>query len=178
MEQRPLTGALLVGGASRRFGSPKAVAPIGGETLAERAWRILDQACDEVVAVGKRADALPLPFPLVDDGSDTRHPAVGILAGLRAASHDVCVFLPVDCPLVRPAAIRALGEACADAAIAQTGDPLPGAYAKSALPALERSVAREGSLRSALDELDVRVVQLDPKLLANVNVPADLERIS
>ena len=65
-----LTGVLLVGGASTRFGSPKALARLGGETLAERAWRMLGEVCDERLAVGKRADALALPFPLLDDGSD------------------------------------------------------------------------------------------------------------
>ncbi|HSP72671.1 MAG TPA: NTP transferase domain-containing protein, partial [Gaiellaceae bacterium] len=63
MADRGLTGVLLVGGASRRFGSPKALARIGGETLAERTWRVLGEACDERLAVGKAADGLPLPFP-------------------------------------------------------------------------------------------------------------------
>jgi CTP:molybdopterin cytidylyltransferase MocA len=36
-----LTGILLVGGASTRFHSPKALAELGGETLAARAWRLL-----------------------------------------------------------------------------------------------------------------------------------------
>ena len=52
---------LLVGGASERFGSPKALARLGGETLAERAWRLLGDACSERIAVGKRADGLDLP---------------------------------------------------------------------------------------------------------------------
>ena len=55
-----LTGVLLVGGASRRFGSPKALARFRGETLAERGRRLLAEACDEVVVVGK-ADGLPFP---------------------------------------------------------------------------------------------------------------------
>ena len=66
---RALTGVLLVGGASTRFGSPKALAQFDGETLAERAWRLLGEACDERIAVGKRADGLELPFELLDDGT-------------------------------------------------------------------------------------------------------------
>src|SRR5439155_19276943 len=50
-----LTGVLLVGGASSRFGSPKALAQF--ETLAERAWRVLGEACEERIAVGKAGDA-------------------------------------------------------------------------------------------------------------------------
>jgi len=41
MADHPLTGVLLVGGATRRFGSPKHWHGFEGETLAERAWRVL-----------------------------------------------------------------------------------------------------------------------------------------
>jgi molybdopterin-guanine dinucleotide biosynthesis protein A len=175
--RRSLTGVLLVGGASRRFGSPKALARLGGETLAERAWRILGEACDERLAVGKLADGLELPFAVVDDRGAARHPAVGIVTGLRSASNEVCVFLPVDCPSMTPEALRLLGEACTDAAVPTMRDPLPGAYAKRALGTLERALARDGSIRAALEELDVRCVDLDPRLLANVNTPAELEAL-
>ncbi len=169
-----LTGVLLVGGASRRFGSPKALAMWEGETLAARAWRTLGEACDERLAVGKAADGLELGFPLLDDGAELRHPAAGIVAGLRAAAHDVCVFLPVDRPLVTAASLRALGEACADAAVAHDGSPLPGAYRRTTLPVWERRLAGELNLRDALDELDVRSVELDSAELIDVNGPDDL----
>ena len=95
MARPRLTGILLVGGASTRFGSPKALARLGDETLAERAWRVLGEACHERIAVGKRADGLELPFALLDDGTDTRAALAGIVAGLRAATGDVAVVLPV-----------------------------------------------------------------------------------
>src|SRR5262249_59716770 len=47
-----LTGILLVGGTSSRFGSPKELAEYEGETLRDRAWRLLGEACDERLAVG------------------------------------------------------------------------------------------------------------------------------
>jgi molybdopterin-guanine dinucleotide biosynthesis protein A len=173
-----LTGVLLVGGASSRFGSPKALARLGGETLAERGWRVLAEACDERFAVGKTADGLELPFPLVDDGSEVRAPLAGMVAGLRAAAHEVVVFLPVDVPLVDAATLRALAEACRDAA-APPGQPLPGAYAKAALPVLERRLAEgELRLRDLLEELDAVEVAVDEALLANVNEQADLDRLA
>ena len=175
MAHRELSGVLLVGGASRRFGAPKALALLGDETLAARAWRTLGECCGERIAVGKRADRLALPFPVVDDGTDVRAPLAGVVAGLRRAANDVCVVCPVDTPLVTAEALRALADACADAAIPQTG-PLPGAYRKSALPALERRLA-EGqlALRDAVAALDARVVELDPAQLVNVNTPKDLD---
>ncbi len=171
-----LTGALLVGGASLRFGSPKALARLGGETLAERGWRTLGEICDERFAVGKRTDGLELPFPLLDDGIEVRAALAGVVAGLRAAANDVCAILPVDCPLVTGAMLRELAEACADAAVPQTG-PLPGAYRKSALPVLEeRLAAGELSLRGA--SLEFSVVELDEARLVNVNTPAELGALS
>jgi molybdenum cofactor guanylyltransferase len=165
-----VTGVLLVGGASTRFGSPKALARLDGETLAERAWRTLGAACDERIAVGKTAD-MSLPFPLVEDGTDVRAPIAGVVAGLRAAAHDVCVFLPVDCPLVSPGVLRRL--AAAAPARPLTG-PLPGAYTRALLPLLERKLEQgDYSLRG----LEATVLELDARELANVNTPADLDAL-
>jgi molybdopterin-guanine dinucleotide biosynthesis protein A len=85
---RALIGVLLVGGASTRFGSPKALAHFDGQTLADRAWHLLGEACDERIAVGKRDDGLELPFDVLDDGTEVRAPIAGVVAGLRAATHD------------------------------------------------------------------------------------------
>jgi molybdopterin-guanine dinucleotide biosynthesis protein A len=169
-----LTGILLVGGESRRFGSAKALASLDGETLAARAWRILGEACDERVAVGKEADALDLPFALVDDGTDVRAALAGIVAGLRSAPTASTVVLPVDTPLVGPAELRVLDAACADAAVPQTG-PLPCALHRRVLPLLERKLeSGDLALRDAFAELDVRTVELDPAVLVNLNTPSDL----
>lgn len=168
MAHRPLTGVLLVGGASSRFGTPKALARIGGETLAERAWKVLGDACEEVLAVGKLADGLRLPFALLDDGATERAPVFGVMAGLRAASNEVCVVLPVDCVAITAEVLRALGQAVA---VPQTG-PLPGAYPTAALPLLEERVSRgELSLRG----VNANVLHVEEALLVDVDTPDDLD---
>jgi molybdopterin-guanine dinucleotide biosynthesis protein A len=172
-----LTGILLVGGAGRRFGSPKALAALDGQTLAERAWRTLGVVAEERIAVGKPGDALDLPFPLVDDGAEVRAPIAGLVAGLRAAGNDLAVVLPVDTPLVTAGHLRSLADACADAAVPQTG-PLPCALRRHVLPVLERRLETgDLKLREAFAELDTRVVGIDSGALANVNTPAELERL-
>jgi aminoglycoside 6-adenylyltransferase len=162
-----VTGVLLVGGASERFGSPKALAPFRGEPLAERAWRLLHETFHEVLAVGKAADALEVPFPVLDDGAEGRAPVFGVIAGLRAASHDLVLALPVDCPLVTPSLLR---ELVAARAVPQTG-PLPGVYPRELLRTLEERVARgELSLRG----VNPNVAEVDETRLLNVNTRADL----
>jgi molybdenum cofactor guanylyltransferase len=157
-----LTGILLVGGTSSRFGSPKELAAFGGETLADRAWHLLGDTCDERFAVG--------PGGLADPGTG---PVAAIAAGLREATHEFAVVIPVDMPLLTAAALRALAEACREAAIAQHG-PLPCVVARRTLPAFETGVRRLGTV---LDGLDTARVELDEDLLANVNTPADLDTL-
>jgi molybdopterin-guanine dinucleotide biosynthesis protein A len=171
-----VTGILLVGGASSRFGSPKALARFRGEMLAVRAHRVLAEAFERVVAIGKEADALPLPFPVLDDGREERAAIVGVAAGLRLAETARCAVLPTDMPLVTAELMRSLAAATegVDAAVVQTG-PLPGAYRRSALPVLERRIAAgDLALRKALEELETRVVEWSEDELRNVNIPADL----
>jgi molybdopterin-guanine dinucleotide biosynthesis protein A len=170
---RPLTGVLLVGGASARFGSPKALAVVDGETLAERAWRLLGDACDERVAVGKHE--YELPFDVLDDGSDVRAPIVGVIAGLHVAQHDVAVVIPVDMPRLTVDSLHRLADACRDVACPPTG-PLPGAYRKTAIPALEQALAEQRlALRDAIQSLDVATVDLNPDVLVNVNTLDDVQ---
>jgi molybdopterin-guanine dinucleotide biosynthesis protein A len=174
---RPLTGVLLVGGASTRFGSPKALAQFDGETFADRAWRLLGDACDERIAVGKRVDGLELPFDLLDDGTAVRAPIAGVIAGLRAARHDLAVVIPVDMPMLTAAALHELAAACRDVAMPPSG-PLPGAYRRTALPELERALADERlALRAAIAVLDVAIVDLEAALLVNVNTADDVQRL-
>lgn len=175
MANRGLTGVLLVGGASRRFGSAKSLAELDGETLADRAWRLLGDACDERLAVGR---SIGLEFPTIPDAVLGGGPLGGIVAGLRAASHDIAVVIPVDMPLLTVAALHALADACRDVAVPQSG-PLPGAYAQRALPELERALERgDLALRHVLAGLDTVVVRLADEVLANVNTRPDLERLS
>jgi molybdopterin-guanine dinucleotide biosynthesis protein A len=161
--RRPLTGVLLVGGASARFGSPKDLAQYDGDTLRARAWRLLGDACEERIAVGRDG--------LDDPGTG---PVAAIAAGLRVASHDVAIIVPVDMPLLTVAALHALADACRDAAVAQLG-PLPCAVARSTLSAFETGERR---LRTVLAGLDTATVELDERVLVNVNTPAELDTLA
>jgi molybdopterin-guanine dinucleotide biosynthesis protein A len=171
----PLSGVLLVGGASARFGSPKALALFRGETLAERGHRLLAEVCDEVLVVGKARELPGLPFPVVDDGTEERAPIHGLVAGLRRAAHETVVALPVDVPLITPDALRALGEA---GAVPSQRVPLPGAYPRSLLPALESRIAT-GDL--SLRGVNPTTFEIPAALLADADTPAalaELERLA
>jgi molybdopterin-guanine dinucleotide biosynthesis protein A len=160
---RGLTGILLAGGSSRRFGSPKELAEFEGGTLADRAWRLLGEVCDERIVVG--------PGGVADAGTG---PVAAIAAGLREATHEVAVVIPVDMPLLTADALKLLAGACREAVVAQAG-PLPCAVSRRVLPAFETGERR---LRTVLAGLDTAHVELAERLLANVNTPADLDTLA
>ncbi len=57
-----LFGVVLAGGESRRYGSPKARARLGGQTLLERALGILQAAGLETGVIANRVEDLPSPW--------------------------------------------------------------------------------------------------------------------
>ena len=138
-----VAGALLVGGASTRFGSPKALARYQGEMLAARAHRVLTDAFERVIVVGKAADGLELPLPGARrrerrPGGDRRRRGrapPGRRRHASSCSRPTCLsWASSSCsPWRRPPKGRRRRSPRAG--------PLPGAYGRSALPVLEQRIA-------------------------------------
>ena len=148
---RALTGVLLVGGASTRFGSPKALAEhrradarrarLGDARVLRRADRSRQSRRTASSSRSRCSTTAPTPA----------RPIAGVVAALRAAANDLYGDPPGRHAAHRRGTLEQLADACADAAVPQTG-PLPGAYRRTALPVLERHLAAgELSLRAALE---------------------------
>ena len=152
-------------------------------TLAAHIHRTSDNPGDDAVLAGQAwGHSLARTSGPPDGHGDVaaRHKVIDILDGVGFAPEAdgrATTARLTRCPLLDAASLRALADACRDAAVPPSG-PLPGAYRRSALPVLERRLAAgELRLTDALAELDAAVVDLDPAVLANVNEPADLERL-
>jgi len=162
-----LLGAVLAGGGSRRFGSPKALALFEGESFVARAARSIAPSCREVVVLIGPADApgrhgieraLPPGLrPLPD-----RIPGTGPLGGLHAAlldaervGADAVMLLACDMPLVTSAVVRRLGRAADREGVVapRTGPPprlhpLCAVYGVGCLETVEDRLARDEADRS------------------------------
>jgi CTP:molybdopterin cytidylyltransferase MocA len=127
----PVAGLLLAAGEGRRFGTPKALVPLGGRLLVDRAAGVLAEAgCVPVtVVLGARADEVVTAAHL--DGTHTvLNPAwaTGMGSSLRVglsalgSSHaDTVVVLLVDTPGVGAEAVRRLASfAAPDAVVVAT----------------------------------------------------------
>lgn len=188
-------GAILAGGQSRRYGSMKHLAEIGGTRLVERVAKALEAAGARPVLIsGPHVPDLSHVLPCRQD----LRPGLGPLSGLHTAllwarelglSGALCVAC--DMPFVAPALLRRLaeiGERTADTVIAPESEgprglePLCAWYPRSAAQEVEvRLDTGARSLGDLLAALTIRRLPLaevaafgDPDtIFMNVNTPTD-----
>ncbi len=181
---------MLAGGASRRFGRDKAVAVLGGRTLVQRVVAAMDGAgAEEVLLVGGRpAAARGLRVRVVPDRWPGQGPLGGVITGLGATSAPFVVVAACDLAFLGPGPIHALVDALA-AAVDEAGAEVAVAASQGArhwhLLALHRSAeapmrarfdAGERSLHRGVTGLAVIDVPVEASAVADVDVPADLDR--
>ncbi|HSK53076.1 MAG TPA: molybdenum cofactor guanylyltransferase [Clostridia bacterium] len=189
-----VSGIVLAGGRSRRFGRDKLAERIGDRTLLELAIEAVRSVAADVVVVAAPAAAPDVPpgVELVHDDAAFEGPLAGLIAGLTAVREPLVVVVGGDMPTLSPAVldllVRTLEVATADAcALHSFGrlQPLPMALRTGAATALVRQLVaeRERRLGAVLDRLSVRTLgdgewrALDPeaRTLRDIDEPADLE---
>jgi molybdopterin-guanine dinucleotide biosynthesis protein A len=114
---RPLvSGIVLAGGGSSRFGSDKLTAEIDGRSLLQHAIHAVAEITDEVVVVGSAQGGpeLPatcrVPMRIARDATPDGGPLVGLIAGLEAARFPVAVVVGGDMPLLVASVLATLVE--------------------------------------------------------------------
>jgi molybdopterin-guanine dinucleotide biosynthesis protein A len=197
MSELRVSGIVLAGGASRRFGSDKLAAPFEGSTPLAAAIAALAGLCTEVVVVLAPDDdrALPVagvPVRAVHDPERHGGPLVGLLAGLEAAREPIVLVAGGDMPRMSGAVLRELVGALVTAPEAEGAllirrsddQPLPAALRNGAATQAARRLVAEGerSLRSlharlrlrGIAEADWRALDPDAETLRDIDRPDDL----
>jgi molybdopterin-guanine dinucleotide biosynthesis protein A len=186
--------AILAGGASRRFGAPKALASVGGRRIVERVRDALRAVAGEtVLIVNEAAGFADLGMEMRGDEVAGVGPLGGIVTALRWAAergHGGALCVACDMPFASAALLRRIAERAGDAIVVPESrgrrgvEPLCAWYPAACLPAAERMIAGGSrALHPLLDAFPAERVPLaeveligDPDVLfLNVNTPADHE---
>ena len=184
-----LLGAILAGGGSRRFGSPKTLARLHGTPLWKVAARRLEEVCDDVVAIVNHPGvARAVELDTLPDRLRLMGPLGGIDAALDRAlrdGHAAVLVLAVDMPWVETEALRVLADAWQEEGRVSLAEieqpwgfhPLCGVYPVRTMAPLAEALSRRrleaGPFAQSLDPLVVDT-QLPPVAFRSVNRPADL----
>ena len=182
---RNLTGLILAGGRSRRFGGDKARHLVDGRAMIEHVVEAVAAVVDFfLISVGEDGAAVELPsIRQVVDRYEDAGPLAGLHAGLTAAATPWVLAVACDMPFITPAVLQALLDARGPdvaAVVARTPEgrlhPLCACYHQDTLPVVEAHL-ESGTLamHALLDQLDnVEYVDLPGGPLRNVNRVSDL----
>ena len=135
-----VTGAVLAGGRSSRFGRDKALEVVGGATLLERALAAL-AGCGERLVVGG-SDALYgfAGVPVAPDVVPGRGPLGGLETALAVATFPRVALTACDMPGLTPGFWAFLAGLDGEAVVPEGPDgrlePLAGLYVRSCLDAV------------------------------------------
>ena len=177
-----LLGAVLAGGASVRFGRDKAVEPIAGVRLVDRAADAFAEVCEDVVVVTSRP--IETERATIPDLRPGRGPLAGIEAALAHASDrgfDAALVLACDLPLIRSTSLAALVSALgSEEAVAAFRDGPPGyeplcaVYRVTCLGAARALLDEgEGAAQRLLEDVAGATIALPEDELLNVNTTED-----
>ena len=185
---------VLAGGRSRRMGDvAKLGLVVGGDSLLGHACAAVSDAARLVVVGPDDQDGVPASAVVVREDPPFAGPAAAIGAGVAALegstdATDLVVVLAADVPRAREA-VPVLLAAVADrphhdGVVARSSDghrqPLLAVYRKPALRAALASHAplAGGSVMRVIASLRLAEIDLPDDVLADVDTPADLHRLT
>lgn len=180
-----LTGLILAGGQSRRFGSDKALAEIDGVSFIGRVYEALAPLCTEVlVSVGINARTYPLPGParFITDRTPDAGPIAGLEAGLAEAWAPWTLAVACDLPFMTSDVLLSVADmrhSTLEAVVGSTPagqlQPLCSCYHQSVLPTLRGQLRRrEYALHKLVRLLRTQTASVPASALRNVNTLDDL----
>ena len=193
-----VTGIVLAGGRSARFGGDKLARDLDGRPVLQHVLeRVREVASDVVIVRAPDANDETPGARVVHDPEPFGGPLVGVLAGLEVAGEPMALIVGGDMPRLEPAVLSLLVRTLTAAdpqdvdAVALHGrgrvQPLPIAVRTGAATnAAQRTLGHGArSLTAWLDALRVRTLEegdwrpLDPEAatLVDIDAPEDLARL-
>jgi len=189
-----MTGIILAGGKSSRFGESKALQVIGGKSVIQRVVDSLSAVCAPIIVATAHGEAVPCSSTAEIVTVADIYPAGGALAGIHSAltASRTCRAVVVGCdmPFLSIGLLRHMCRISSayDAVVPRVDDnvePLCAVYSRSCLAPIQGLLERhELRINRLFPMVKVRYVgqeeidEFDPEHLSffNINSRADLER--
>ncbi|MGA1825278.1 MAG: molybdenum cofactor guanylyltransferase [bacterium] len=187
-----ITGAILAGGYSKRFGKNKAFVQLGEKKLIERIIDIIKPLFDDILIVSNSAEEYEFTgCPVIRDALPVKGPLVGIYSALLASKNTYTFIAACDMPFINPRLIAYMIEKKKGYDIIVPSveenklEPLHALYSKKCLPYIKNKISIHAKrVISFYPDLLVytvkknEIVQYDPKFLSfyNINTNEDFKK--
>jgi molybdopterin-guanine dinucleotide biosynthesis protein A len=186
---KDITGIILAGGKSLRYGKNKALVEVEGTRLVERVISVMQPLFEDLIIITNTPREYDyLQLPMHEDVIKGLGPLGGVYTGLETISTESGFFVACDMPFLQKDLIRHMVEIKDDFdAVVPKADwkiePLHAIYTKNCLPAIKKLINVQGyQIIKFFDNIRVRYVKekeirsFDSKLKSflNVNSPEEL----
>jgi len=190
MYLKDISGVILVGGKSSRFGANKAFVQVEGVPLIEHVIHVLRALFDHIVLITNTPrEYAHLQLPMYQDLVKGLGPLGGIYTALQCISTEAGFFVACDMPHLNPDLISHMAGIAKDhdAVVPRVGwklEALHALYRQSCLPAVEKLIRDrqyqiirffEAVSTRYVDEVEIRKFDPDLRSFFNINRPEDLE---
>jgi molybdopterin-guanine dinucleotide biosynthesis protein A len=185
-----MTGVILIGGKSKRFGSDKVLSGFRGKPLIKHVVETIDPLFDEIILIGHKRRGLE-EYRVVEDIRPGCGPLGGIYTALNAANSDYCFVCAADMlGLNRDFISYMITMADAHDIIipmwSKGREPLHAIYRKTVIPYAAKLLEQEDfKIYSLIQKVDTLIIPEnsirsygDPEVLfSNINTMGDLLQI-
>ncbi len=184
-----ISGVILAGGKSSRYGSNKALVEFHGIPLIKRVVGVMQSLFKYIILITNNPDEYEfLRLPMRKDLIEGLGPIGGVFTGLTAIPSEAGVFVACDMPYLNRGLIRYIVETrgSADIVVPRVDDkmePLTALYSKVCLQPVKSLIqSQKYKLSELFDRVSVRYIEeseirhFDPELKSflNLNQPREL----
>ena len=176
----PATAYILIGGESKRFGSPKWQATINGRSILDRIWGACNGFENKYVIGKEKPDSISYPF--IKDELDIQAPINGLYTAFNNAKTDWILLLSCDLPLIAKSVFETLWGSKTEniSAIIPKANGITqvtcGFYHKRMVPILENEIQNGNyTLIKLLEKINSTFIDFgDDQRLINMNTKKDM----
>ena len=184
-----ISGIILAGGKSSRYGSNKALVEIHGIRLIERVIRVMEPLFERLIIITNTPQEYAyLKLPMVEDLIKGLGPLGGVFTGLQTMSDDAGFFVACDMPFLSGELIHHMADVLEDfdAVVPKVDwkiEALHAIYTKHCIPAIEKLIDdRDYQVIKFFQGVRVRyvnkeeILSFDPEMRSffNINRPEEL----
>jgi len=187
MKRESTTGIILAGGKNSRMGQDKGFLMLSGKTFTQHIIEALEPVVGTIMIVSDNSDYDDFKLKRVVDIMEDSGPLAGVYTGLYHSETENNIVLSCDVPLVKTAVLNKLIEGFeTEKDVIQIecegkSMPLIALYKKQCMHHfLKRLQDGERRLQSAINEMNVKTISLEPALrgfVRNINTESDFKEI-
>ncbi len=167
---KKITGIILCGGKSCRFGEDKGLCTLGGKRMIDYPLEALGGICDEIIISSNDDRYINLGYKVIPDKVKNIGPIGGIYTALLESNSDDNIIISCDMPFAGKELLQYIlkqkhNSLIASAFEGEYVEPLCSYYHKSIIPLVEEMIAKKRfKLTKLLEKANYKKIVIDENL--------------